>query len=290
MVDTTDPITQHFASQSQAFLTSRFVVFEMRDTKQKHLERSHRRVVITWTEAIGYMSRITLVLIHTVAVLQIACVHADAADFPKPVIRDIEGWTIEIDPQLLTKENREQGELALKALANHLQRIIWILPEDRVNELRNLPIRIDWNHELSNMQYHPSRGWLERNGHDPNLEKHVHIPRARQLLNPSQWAKHPYVVLHELAHAYHDQVLTFEEPEIISNYQNAKNTGIYENVTLYTGAKVKHYGLTNHKEYFAECSEAYLGVNDFFPFVRAELREHDPRMYTCMEKIWGKIR
>ena len=53
---------------------------------------------------------------------------------------------------------------------------------------------------------------------------------------------------------------------------------------------VKHYALTDHKEYFAESTEAYLGVNDFFPFVRAELKQHDPRMFRLQEKIWGKIR
>ncbi len=215
---------------------------------------------------------------------------SEAKTFPKPIVRMIEGWKIEIDPALLSEENQAEGELALKALANHLQRIIWILPPDRVESLRKLPIRIDWMHELTNMQYHPGRSWLERNGHDPNLVKHVHIPRARQLLNPSQWAKHPYVVLHELAHAYHDQILSFEHPEVIANYEQARNAGIYEKVTLYTGSKVRHYGLTNHKEYFAECTEAYLGVNDFFPFVRAELKEHDPRMHALMEKIWGRIR
>ena len=98
------------------------------------------------------------------------------------------------------------------------------------------------------------------------------------------------MVFHELAHAYHDQILSFDDSRIIANFENAKRAGSYENVTLYTGAKVRHYALTNHKEYFAECSEAYMGVNDFFPFVRAELREHDPRMHALMESIWGKIR
>jgi hypothetical protein len=231
-----------------------------------------------------------LTLLLIVSQLTLMGIDSEGQDFPIPIVREIEGWSVEIDPEMLTQENREQGELALKALANHLQRIVWILPVDRVDTLRKLPIRIDWNHELSNMQYHPSRGWLVSNGYDPKLEKHVHIPRAKQLLNPSQWAKHPYVVLHELAHAYHDQVLSFDEPEIIANFENAKNAGIYEQVMLYTGAKVRHYALTNHKEYFAECSEAYLGVNDFFPFVRSELKEHDPRMHAYMEKLWGKIR
>ena len=39
--------------------------------------------------------------------------------------------------------------------------------------------------------------------------------------------------------------------------------------------------------YFAELSEAYFGTNDFYPFVRAELKEHDPRGYALMEKAWS---
>jgi hypothetical protein len=31
-------------------------------------------------------------------------------------------------------------------------------------------------------------------------------------------------------------------------------------------------------------------VNDFYPFVRAELEKHDPRMYRVMQKIWGPVR
>ena len=43
-------------------------------------------------------------------------------------------------------------------------------------------------------------------------------------------------------------------------------------------------------EYFAEATEANFGANDFYPFVRAELREHDPEAYALTESIWGKIR
>jgi hypothetical protein len=53
---------------------------------------------------------------------------------------------------------------------------------------------------------------------------------------------------------------------------------------------VKHYGLSNAKEYFAESTEAYFGVNDFYPFVRAELREHDPRMFKLMVRVWGEVK
>jgi hypothetical protein len=214
----------------------------------------------------------------------------ELSNFFDPVERDLEGWTLKLDPQMLDLENKEVADAALKSLANHLQRIKYIVPKDRLAKLQQLPIWIDWEHKLGNMQYHPSRGWLLANGHDPRLVKHVHIPRAKQLLDPAQWAKHPYVVLHELAHSYHDQVLGFDNREVIDVYDRAKQAGTYEEVLLYTGRKVRHYGLTNHKEYFAESTEAYFGVNDFYPFVRAELKQHDPRMYELMKTVWGEIR
>ena len=210
--------------------------------------------------------------------------------FHNPVIKDVEGWTIKVDPALFECENEQLGKEALTALANHLQRVKYILPEDRVKELQKLPIDLDLNHSLGNMQYHPEKGWLMANRHDPRLEKHVHIPRAQSLINRGTWAKHPYVVLHELAHAYHDQVLGFNNKEILAAYNNMKEKGIYENVLLYTGKKVRHYALSNHKEYFAESTEAYLGVNDFYPFTRAELKEHDPVMYEIQKKIWGEVK
>ncbi len=213
-----------------------------------------------------------------------------AAETADRIVRVIEGWQVSVDPEMLTTANQEVGNEALKALANHLQRVKYIVPEDRVKQLQTLRIWIDWDHKLGNMQYHPSRSWLEKNGHDPNLTKHVHVPRAKQLLSRSQWAKHPYVILHELAHAYHDQIIGFDQPQVLSAFQAVKAAGLYKEVLLFTGQKVKHYALTNHKEYFAESTEAYFGVNDFYPFVRAELREYDPRTYQLMEDVWGKIR
>ena len=136
------------------------------------------------------------------------------------------------------------------------------------------------------MQYHPSRGWLERNGHDVRLAKKVHITRADQLLSREQMLKHPAVILHELAHGYHDQILGFEHPAVIDAFEAAKSAGTYEKVMLYTGQQVRHYGLSNHKEYFAEGTEAYFYRNDFFPFVRGELIEHDRKLYEVLKEVW----
>lgn len=205
-----------------------------------------------------------------------------------PIEKNIEGWTVHVDPALLDGEHAENGGKALKMLANHLQRITILMPTaERLAEMQKLEIWIEHeNPVLKAMQYHPGIIWLRGNGHDPRLVKKVHIPVARELLSRGQLLKHPAVVLHELAHAYHDQVLSFDNPRIIKAYKSAKAAGIYEQVLLFTGQKVRHYGLSNHKEYFAEGTEAYFYRNDFYPFVRAELEQFDPKFHSLLKEIW----
>lgn len=207
-----------------------------------------------------------------------------------PVRRDLEGWTVNVEPSLIDGEHAVEGAACLSMLANHLQRIAVLVPAEPLAELRKVELWIEHDHPtLRAMQYHPSVEWLESHGHDPRLARKVHITRARELVSREQMLKHPAVILHELAHAYHDQVLGFEEPGIIASFERARAGGRYEDVLLHTGSRVRHYALTNHKEYFAEGTEAFFYRNDFFPFVRAELEAHDPTLHDLLLKIWGDV-
>lgn len=212
------------------------------------------------------------------------------AGFYDPVFKEIEGWTIAVDPKLMEKENSEVREKSFAALGNHLQRIKYILPAEPLARIQQCRIWIELdNPNIKGMQYHWERGWLIVNKHDPRMVRHVHIPQARELYNRRVWAKHPYVILHELAHAYHEQVFGFDDEKVKSVYEKAKASKTYDAVLDHRGKKVRHYAMNNQMEYFAESSEAYLGVNDFYPFVRAELKGHDPDMYELLREIWGKV-
>jgi hypothetical protein len=207
-----------------------------------------------------------------------------------PVPREIEGWTVQVDPALIEGAHREEGARALSMLANHLQRIAILVPSGPLERLRGLGLWIEHDHpKLRSMQYHPSREWLVSHGHDPRLARKVHITQARDLLSREQMLKHPAVILHELAHAYHDQILGFDRPDIVEAYERAKASGTYDKVLLYTGQRVRHYGMTDAKEYFAEGTEAFFYRNDFYPFVRAELKEHDPRLHEVLSEIWEGV-
>jgi len=162
-----------------------------------------------------------------------------------------------------------------------------VVPEAALAKLREAPIWIDLDHRLGGMQYHPSAKWLKDHGHDPAMAKAVHIPNARNFLKMWRRNKQPSVVLHELAHAYHDRVFGFDYPKIRAAYDRAVKAGRYESVLHIFGKMTRHYALTDHKEYFAEASEAFFGTNDFYPFVRAELKQHDPGMYEVLEEVWG---
>ena len=65
--------------------------------------------------------------------------------FYDPVEKQLEGWTLAVDPQLLEEKNKEVADRAFEALANHLQRVKYIVPKDRLAQLQKLPIWIDLN-------------------------------------------------------------------------------------------------------------------------------------------------
>jgi dipeptidyl-peptidase-4 len=106
----------------------------------------------------------------------------------------------------------------------------------------------------------------------------------------------PHLLLHELAHAYHDRVLEFDNLMVMSVFDSALRKRLYDNVeteivdadgTIRT-RNAEAYAKTNHLEYFAELSVAYLARNSTYPFTAEDLRKHDPDGYKLMESVWGE--
>jgi dipeptidyl-peptidase-4 len=95
------------------------------------------------------------------------------------------------------------------------------------------------------------------------------------------------MVLHELAHAYHDQVLGHDHEGILEAFRAAVKGGQYESVLHFDGREKRAYALENDLEYFAEGTEAFFGTNDAYPFVRAELLRHDPKLFEVLQEVWG---
>ena len=193
------------------------------------------------------------------------------------------GWTVRIHPALLAEE--ALCAAVLEELDHQLYAIVRAVPAAALAHLREIPIWAELETpKTACMCYHVSRDWLVPNGYNPDKERSVEIGNARAFL---EWTHaQPWMVLHELAHGFHDRVYGYDDAAIIAAWRRMGATGRYEEVAHISGAPRRHYALVNQMEWFAESSEALFGTNDFHPFVRSELREVDPEGAALVERLW----
>ncbi len=200
--------------------------------------------------------------------------------------RRIQGWLVLVHQQLLLPENESLARDTLELLEDHLYRIRREVPEPALEKLQAVPIWVELAHPRHPcMCYHISPDWLREHGMNPEKAGSVELANCRNFLT---WTHaQPWMVLHELAHAYHHQVLGLEHDGLRACFDRARASGSYESVLHINGSKQRAYALNNVQEYFAEASEAFFGTNDFYPFVRAELEQHDPELYRLLHEVWG---
>ncbi len=205
--------------------------------------------------------------------------------------RTIEGWAVHVSDRLFSEE-KAATEKALELLEAQLRDIIRVVPAAALARLRQVPLWMSPPYPDGRgprAEYHPNVNWLRQNGRDPAMAQGVEMTNIR--IFERETRRMPFFILHELAHAYHDQVLGFDHPEIKAAYASAKQGGRYNDVQRWTGEKEtrdRAYALTDPKEYFAEASEAFFGRNDFEPFTREELKQFDPEMFRLLAKLWGE--
>jgi dipeptidyl-peptidase-4 len=205
--------------------------------------------------------------------------------------REIEGWTVHVRQELLASDSAVATDRALELLGIQLREIVRVVPATAVSRLKKVSLWIspEYSGIRPRAEYHPDAGWLRANDRDPAMAKGIEFTNVR--IFEAETQRMPVFVLHELAHAYHNLVLGFDNPEIIAAFERAVKNKLYDAVERKAangkpGRVERAYAMTNHKEYFAETSEAFFGQNDFFPFNRGDLHRHDPEMERLLEKLW----
>lgn len=214
---------------------------------------------------------------------------------PQPVApghqtRRLEGWTVFVSDALLAQEPAKTRR-ALELLRAQLRVITNVVPAAPLAKLRAVPLWFspEYPGVRPTAEYHPAAQWLRDHGRNPAMAKAIEFTNVR--IFEQEARRMPMLVLHELAHAFHDQVLGFDRADIREAYRRAKEQKSYDAVKRVFAdgsSKVERaYALSDPKEYFAECTEAFFGRNDFFPFTRAELERHDPDMFRLLQTIWS---
>ncbi|MDG2030199.1 MAG: hypothetical protein P8J45_04260 [Phycisphaerales bacterium] len=201
-------------------------------------------------------------------------------------IHEVRGWRVLVNPAVHASDPKLERD-ALELLDNQLYRITRVIPEPALGRLKAVEIWVESEMpRTACMCYHPSKDWLIPNGYNPDKEGTVEVGNARAFL---EWTRgQPWMVLHELAHAFHHQEFGFEHEGIAGAHQAMLDSGVYDEVQHIGGGSRRHYALTDPMEYFAETTEALFGTNDFHPFVRSELLEVDPDGAMLVRDCWTR--
>lgn len=203
-----------------------------------------------------------------------------AADYD---VRKIRGWTLHVEKSL---HGHARLKLAITLLDTKLGEIEKLINPEILPKLKTVPFWLNKDIRRGAC-YHPNPQWLKDNGRMPEKVRSIEIQSVDTFLDWSE--AQPMMILHELAHAFHHQVHGFKNPIITQAFQKAKASKSYDMVKHVNGKVKVHYAMNNEKEYFSECTEAYFGKNDFYPFTRADLKKHDPTGYAMIESVWKVI-
>lgn len=177
-------------------------------------------------------------------------------------------------------EHAEIGTKALKILDEAMVRLKGWMNDEQLARLLKVTHWVEWNSTrgphgpTSAYQYHPGRDWLIDMDFHPGKHKCVEWGNAESL-SKRDADRAITVLLHELAHAYHDQILTFDHPEIWAAYKRCINGTTYPK---------NDWVKADHKEFFAGATTRYFGT----VAERAALFERDPILGKELIKIWGK--
>ena len=206
--------------------------------------------------------------------------------------RQLEGWRVLISRRLLT-DHAKATETAIELLSEQLREIVRVVPAAAVEKLKAVPLYLSPAYDgfAARAEYHPAAGWLRNHGRDPGMAKAVEFTNV--LIFAAETRRMPNFALHELAHAYHDRELAegYGNATVIECFERAKAAGNYERVQRQDAkgrlTMDRAYALTNPQEYFAEVTESFFSRNDFFPFCREELQQHDPQACRMLRQLWG---
>jgi hypothetical protein len=203
----------------------------------------------------------------------------------------IEGFTLMVSDEVAKADVKKFERKPMEVLELELKMITRMMTTKQAEALRKLPIWVEWDDEepLSNGRqgfasayyYGGSQLNLLKEGKQPLKAKTVTILRLVSLTEEHQPKRDSgrCVILHEFAHAVHDQLLGNDNPAVKAAYAQAMERKLYDKA---------QYVSTNEAEYFAELTCAYFDQLQHFPKTREELKKHDPVAFKLMEGVWGK--
>ena len=195
-------------------------------------------------------------------------------------VKNIEGWKVHVHNDLLPGgKHAETGAAALQRLKGDMIQVRRWMPDEPLKKLLKVGVWLEVDStngpygRTPTFHYHPEKDWLEKMDFHPGKHKCVEYSRAEALVNKKK--RSSKTLLHELAHAYHDQILTFDDPDVLAAYKRCVEGTAYPE---------RDWVKSDHKEFFAGVTTRYFGTEE----EREALVERDPVLAKELHEIWGK--
>ncbi len=165
-----------------------------------------------------------------------------------------------------------------QVLARELKTIVTLFRADVVTLLRKVPIVVYANAKHKKAHYGQAIAVYDP-GQWPAGPARIVILRMRELTELNQGGDSGFsVILHELAHCVHHQLIGYDNLAVMAAFQQARERKLYD---------PKGYIMTNELEFFAEATQAYFGLLEYEPKTRADLKKRDPVTFKLMQNVWG---
>ncbi|QEL17291.1 hypothetical protein [Limnoglobus roseus] len=206
-------------------------------------------------------------------------------------IHTINGFTVVVSDEVLKADVDKYKRKPVEAIELELKNVTDLMTAKAVTTLRNIPVWAEWDERITLGNGRQGRAYATyyggnqlqalARGMNPEKAKCVVIHLTKSLTEEYQDKTKPdsLLLLHEFAHAVHDQLLSFDNADIKSGFKLAMSRKLYDK-SLYCA--------TNEMEFFAEMTCAYLDRLGYFPNTREDLKKHDAVTFKLMESIWGK--
>ncbi len=204
----------------------------------------------------------------------------------------VQGFTALVHDEVFGDAAKKFERPPLDILDAELATVVKVVNPKSAETLRRLVIWVEWDETNSGVENGRTgiavavyRGGspasMVADGLHPLKANTVDVLNMKSLTQEHQPKRDSgrCVLLHEFAHAVHDQLLGRDSPQVKTAYAQAMERKLYDAKT--------HYAATSAAEFFAELTCCYLDKLHYYPNTRADLKKHDPATFKLMETVWS---
>jgi hypothetical protein len=206
----------------------------------------------------------------------------------------VEGFTVVLSDETMRHlDDPDFKKKPIEVLEQEFKAITAAMPAKSIKILQRLLFFIEWDNreKLGNgrvgralaVYYGGHQINMLAKGMPPLKAKNITVLSMASLTREHQPERDSgrCVLLHEIAHAVHDQLLGPKNATVFAAYKQALERKFVDKDA---------YAATNEMEFFAEMTCAYYDQLDYHPRTREALQKLDPVTYKVMEEVWGKAK